>query len=408
MPRSFPGLAPRGCRSRSSWCSRRVHAPSSPSRSVVAQSWRSSPPMTRASPAKPSTFMPIWTGPSSSILRAARCSRRRIHQRGRFMAKPNASRAIKLLGTESPDPKSRILRAGAMSAEFGNGALRYIRVNEVEVLRAIAFLVRDENWGTYAPAISNLKVKHGREGFSVSYDARYSSPRGNLDCRAEISASADGRLRFGAKATPNAGFLTNRTGFVVLHPLNGVAGFPVDVEHVDGKREKSKFPVIINPVQPFYAIRSLRHKVMPGLFVTCRMEGDTFEMEDHRNWTDASFKTYVRPLADPWPYTLPAGKEFSQSVTLTFEGKLPKPKKAGAAGNRVDIELGRTAGPLPEIGVAVPMEEAGPALRAASLVEAAAPGHLVCHVDAREGDIASALSNYRRLGEATSADIVLE
>ena len=37
------------------------------------------------------------------------------------------------------------------------------------------------------------------------------------------------------------------------------------------------------------------------------MEGDTFEMEDQRNWTDASYKTYVRPLALPWPYTLAGG-----------------------------------------------------------------------------------------------------
>ena len=39
------------------------------------------------------------------------------------------------------------------------------------------------------------------------------------------------------------------------------------------------------------------------------MEGDTFEMEDQRNWTDASYKTYVRPLALPWPYTLRAGEQ---------------------------------------------------------------------------------------------------
>jgi hypothetical protein len=31
------------------------------------------------------------------------------------------------------------------------------------------------------------------------------------------------------------------------------------------------------------------------------MEGDAWEMEDHRNWLDASFKTYVRPLALPYP-----------------------------------------------------------------------------------------------------------
>ncbi|HEX3065295.1 MAG TPA: hypothetical protein VHQ39_07425, partial [Dongiaceae bacterium] len=323
------------------------------------------------------------------------------------MATPKPSRAIKLLGTESPDPKSRILRAGAISAEFGNGALRYIRVNDIEVLRAIAFLVRDENWGTYAPVISNLKVKQGRDGFAVSYDARFGAPGRALNCHAEISASDGGELRFAAIASPEADFLTNRTGFVVLHPLSGVAGFPVDVQHVDGKMEKSKFPAIINPVQPFYSIRSLGHKVMPGLAATCWMVGDTFEMEDHRNWTDASFKTYVRPLAEPWPYTLPAGKEFKQIVILTFMGKLPKPKKA-AGGKRIDVELGRAGAVLPQIGVAVPMEEAGPALSAASLMKAAAPGHLVCHVDGRQDDIAPALANYRRLGEATGADMVLE
>ena len=29
--------------------------------------------------------------------------------------------------------------------------------------------------------------------------------------------------------------------------------------------------------------------------------GETFEMEDQRNWTDASFKTYCTPLSLPYP-----------------------------------------------------------------------------------------------------------
>src|SRR5882724_1589120 len=323
------------------------------------------------------------------------------------MATPKPSRAIKLLGTESPDPKSRILRAGPISAEFGNGALRYIRVNDVEVLRAIAFLVRDRNWGTFSPEISNLKIRQGRDSFAVSYYARCADAKRGVSYDAEIVATSDGALRFSARAVPDTDFLTNRTGFVVLHPLKGVAGFPVEVEHVDGRREKSKFPALINPVQPFYAIRSLRHKLAPGLWVTCRMDGDTFEMEDHRNWTDASFKTYVRPLAEPWPYTLPAGTEFKQQISLGFTGKLPRPRKA-ASGRRIDVEIGRAAGKLPQIGVAVPSEEAAASLDAARMIKAAAPRHLVCHIDGRESAIAAPLQHYRRLGEATGAAIVLE
>jgi len=323
------------------------------------------------------------------------------------MANKKPSRAVRQLGTEAPAPKARILRAGALSVEFGNGALRYIRVNDIEVLRAIAFLVRDENWGTFTPEISNLKIRQGRNDFSVTYEARCADAKRSLRYKAKIDCAADGQLRFAASAVPDSAFLTNRTGFTVLHPLKGVAGFPVEVEHVDGRREKSKFPTLINPVQPFYAIRSLRHKLAPGLWVTCRMDGDTFEMEDHRNWTDASFKTYVRPLAEPWPYTLPAGTEFKQQISLSFTGKLPRPRKA-ASGRRIDVEIGRAAGKLPQVGVAVPSEEAAASLDAARMIKAAAPRHLVCHIDGREGAIAAPLQHYRRLSEATGAAIVLE
>jgi hypothetical protein len=316
-------------------------------------------------------------------------------------------RAIKLFGTEAPEPKVRILQAGALSAVLDNGALRYIKLGETEVLRAIAFLVRDENWGTFTPEISNLKIKQGKSDFRVSYDARCKDAKRSLSYTAEISCGADGALRFAATALPETDFLTNRTGFIVLHPLTGVAGYPVEVEHVDGRKVKDKFPAIINPIQPFYGIRSLRHKVAPGIFATCRMEGDTFEMEDHRNWTDSSFKTYVRPLAEPWPYTLPKGVEIRQSVSLTFSGKLPRPKAAGRA-KPIDIAIGRGGGTLPAIGVAVPEVEADAALANASSIAAASARHLVCEVDGRRGGLAGTLGVYQQLGRATKADLVLE
>ncbi|HSG88620.1 MAG TPA: hypothetical protein VLA56_05370, partial [Pseudomonadales bacterium] len=244
------------------------------------------------------------------------------------MTRRQLSRAVKLFGTDVPDTRGRTLRAGALSAVLDNGALRYIRINGVEVLRGIAFLVRDENWGTFAPAISGLRVRQGEDGFEVVYLARCADRGRAIRYEARIVGAADGSLAFTANATPETDFLTNRTGFVVLHPLKGVARCPVVVEHVDGRTVRSAFPAVVDPVQPFRDIRALSHEALPGLWATCRMEGDTFEMEDHRNWSDASFKTYVRPLALPWPYTLQRGIEFRQSVRLSFSGKLPRPKAA--------------------------------------------------------------------------------
>ena len=61
--------------------------------------------------------------------------------------------------------------------------------------------------------------------------------------RLTVEGHADGRLDVRADAEAHSSFLTNRTGFVVLHPILGVAGKPVTVTHKDGSTEASRtFP----------------------------------------------------------------------------------------------------------------------------------------------------------------------
>src|SRR3712207_9295379 len=81
------------------------------------------------------------------------------------------------------------------------------------------------------------------------------------------------------------------------------------------------------------------------------MEGDTFEMEDQRNWTDASYKTYVRPLALPWPYTLAAGSELEQAVTVTVDAaQSARPPAAAGGGAAASTRIGEPAGTIPPPG----------------------------------------------------------
>ncbi len=61
------------------------------------------------------------------------------------------------------------------------------------------------------------------------------------------------------------------------------------------------------------------------------MEGEVFEMEDQRNWTDASFKTYCRPLALPIPYRL----EPSTPVRQTDSPKPTPDKHPGFRGGLI-------------------------------------------------------------------------
>jgi hypothetical protein len=322
------------------------------------------------------------------------------------MSAQEPSLAMKLYGTEEVEPPARLLSAGELSAELDAGALRYIRFHGVEVLRAIAYLVRDRNWGTYAPEITNLQIEEDASGFRVTYDAAVAG--GDFAFAAEIVGKPDGTLLFNADAKAHRDLVTNRTGFIVLHPLTGVAGRPVKVEHVDGRAETAEFPAVVNPIQPFYDIRAISHEAVPGVWAELRFEGDSWEMEDHRNWTDASFKTYVRPLAKPWPYTIPAVTEFTQSVALRFAGT-PARRGTAAAAASARIEVNRVNGAmLPKIGLGMPAAEAATALAAVDLLKAAGPDFLVCELDLRKGHGTPEVDRYRALRQATGAELVLE
>ncbi|HTZ68474.1 MAG TPA: hypothetical protein VMB83_13650 [Roseiarcus sp.] len=314
-------------------------------------------------------------------------------------------RAVKLCGTEEIDPPSRKLAAGPLTAELESGQLRYIAFDGVEAIRGIAFLIRDQNWGTYTPRIDSLSVEEKGESFTVEYRAVCADDKQRLEYDARITGSSDGALAFEAVATPKTDFLTNRTGFVVLHPA-GLAGEELKVTHVDGREEETRFPERISPLQPVFDIRALSHEAAPGLWATCRMEGDAFEMEDQRNWTDASYKTYARPLALPWGYTLAKGSRHEQSVRLSFRG-------GGVGGARVSgavaIELGRDVPlPMPELGVALPHDEIEAASAAVDALRVLKPSFLVSHADLRES---AALTEFERIGqvsEAAGAKVVLE
>ncbi len=317
------------------------------------------------------------------------------------------SRSIMLFGTEEPAEEMKVLRAGALEASLDAGNLRYIRIGGVEALRGVAYLARDKNWGTYSPEISNLEIRRSEDGFTVTYDAVCRDAEQSFRYRARIEGRADGGLTFEAEGEGLSDFMTNRTGFVVLHALAGVVGRPVTVEHTDGQIVESAFPEMIDPACPFQDIRALTHEIAPGVKLACRMEGQAFEMEDHRNWMDASYKTYVRPLALPWPYAIAKGEKTSQKVTLSLSGAAPA-VASGAAGDATVAIGAETGAAAPRLGLEVPAEHAEAALAQTDLLKGAGASFLVCHFDPRQGHGAEEMRRYGALGAALSADLVLE
>jgi hypothetical protein len=311
-----------------------------------------------------------------------------------------ASRNVLYYGKETPLPERVALRAGPLSLFYEAGDLRTVRLGDREVLRRVYVAIRDRNWGTVAPVLSNVQIEAGADSFRVTYDVENrqdeAEPIGRSGVGAEpreplrgskradpslrdpprplpidfawkgrITGASDGTIRFEMEGVARSTFLRARIGFCVLHPVRECAGRSCTVEHVDGTMEEGTFPALISPHQPFLEMRAITHEVLPGVRAEVRFEGDVFEMEDHRNWTDASYKTYCTPLRLPYPVEVRKGEKIEQAVTLTLQRDEGQPVTAGqaaAAGEeparsgpgRVSLVVGRSSRVAPESGVPRP------------------------------------------------------
>lgn len=314
---------------------------------------------------------------------------------------------FQLYGTREREPEIRVLQAGPLEVALQDGNLRTLRYRGHEVLRGISFLVRDRDWGTCAADISDLTVEAGAERFWVGYHARFTAPDGaNLDCTIVISGTSDS-LSFAADCVSDDDFETARAGFAVLHPVNGVAGQPVEVRHGDGSVEQARWPASIEPWQPFKDIAMLIHRVAPGIAAATAFEGDVFEMEDQRNWTDGSYKTYVRPLALPWPYRIAKGEPFSQRIAVTMVAA-DAAKPAGDATDAVTLRITPTSTGLPEIGVGLRPECLAEERAAPDALAAVGAGQLIAHFDPVAGHGLSALEGYAELAAKSGLKVTLE
>lgn len=297
------------------------------------------------------------------------------------------SEARRLFGTDVAPVASERVTVGDVSFTLEEGALRHLRLGNREMIRGVAFLVRDRDWGTLLPQWSVVSREATQDRFSLHLMAVFESGGTKLTASLHILCEPRGMV-VTAEFAPDGPFETNRAGFTVLHPA-ALSGCPVAVMHSDGTVEDALFPKLIDPWQPFKDIASLTHKA-DGLTVCCTFGGDTFEMEDQRQWGDASYKTYVRPLALPWPYVLTQGETVTQSVAISWQ-------KTGAVPGRPSApELSDTV-VFPDMALLVTAEDVQRLAVRPEDILSVSPQRLLCHVDMAGGDSAPSFAVFARL-----------
>jgi len=252
-------------------------------------------------------------------------------------------------GTETPLPQRRQIRAGVFDMLLEDGMLRYIRYGDTEVVRGIYAAVRDKDWGTLEPRFLNYEVVHDDHSFTVRFTAEHQEADVDFIWQGVIEGTADSTIRFSMNGEVRSSFLKNRIGFCVLHPIQ-LAGKETVVKTEGGWREGA-FPAEISPHQPFPPFSGIRYPASGGARIEVLFEGDLFEMEDQRNWSDASYKTYCTPLHLQYPVRVSSGDKIRQSVTVRLlGGKLQHVDQLKEPGLTVRIFDERT-GTVPQLGV---------------------------------------------------------
>lgn len=237
----------------------------------------------------------------------------------------------------------RWIHAGRLSLLYENGFVRYIRVGDVEIVRNIYFALRNTDWVTAEFKITEEKISESQ----ITYTAtNFVGTREVFQWRVKISVSETG-VEFAVDGHALDNFNRNRAGICVLHPIRETLNKTVIIKRPDASEYESKFPEVISPHQPFLDITRMTWELPGSAKAVLDFEGDVFETEDQRNWSDCSFKTYSTPLSRPYPVMLKPGDSINQKVRLRFINveKLPLEES-----DVIDIEIGSDSKALPKIG----------------------------------------------------------
>jgi len=193
-----------------------------------------------------------------------------------------------------------------------------------EIIRRIFVTVRDKNWQEIAPREWDTQVDSASGRTLIS--ARHTSDVVDFSWRGELRVSGNGReVEFSFTGEVPRDMDVCRLGLVVLHPVEWMVGAEIRAENSQSK-QSLRLSDSIGPqpivdgipgaiTQPF----STLHIERPGLGkLELRFEGDLFELEDQRNWGDASFKTYCTPLRLGFPRAVKAGTVIAHRVHVRF------------------------------------------------------------------------------------------
>jgi hypothetical protein len=227
--------------------------------------------------------------------------------------------------------------------------IRSIKYFDIEIIKLISFLIRDKNWNNYIPKKLNQKILINKKTINFKFDLEFSDKYQKLITTNSYIIKSNSII-IKSKGRFLTDFETNRAGFNILLPLKNVVGEKIRVTDSNSNILISKFPVTILPDQPFINMSAIDYSMKNMIKLNFKFQGIKFEMEDQRNWGDASFKIYSGSLLDPFPYLIKKNTNFFQQIEINFKHikSLKNLKNIKSANIKIQKKLNIVA---PKIGI---------------------------------------------------------
>jgi hypothetical protein len=232
--------------------------------------------------------------------------------------------------------------------------LRYVEIDDIEVLRRVFVTLRDADWGTVDLSQLTAEVTQADDRIAVVGAGHARLDAVDAACAVRIEVLASGALEYAVEWSPRAAFAYNRMGLCVLHPPEACAGRAYRASDGDSGRLPTTIgpqPTVDGDPRPLFDSFTELEVDVAGLGPSrFAFSGDRFEMEDQRNWSDGSFKTYCTPLRLPRPHAAEPGRPIRQ--TLRVE---PPPRRSTVRRRRSEVvELACADAPdggIPRLGL---------------------------------------------------------
>jgi len=241
------------------------------------------------------------------------------------------------------------LRAGRLTLQYADGSIWNICLGGEELIRRAYLVFQDINWTSRPFVIQSEKWDIQEDSFIAELELAGTKDAANFQGKLHISGSPEGVITYGFSGASSTDFMRNRLGLCLLHPIADLAGKPCTLTLSDGSQVASLFPLEISPNQPFKDLSGISHTSATGETLNVQFTGEIFETEDHRNWSDASYKTYCTPIELPFPAKVSKGEKIEQEIRISLQGiarKEPEPSEV-----EISIDISPLEIDLPDIGL---------------------------------------------------------